>query len=1215
MLAAPRPGGAPSGRRHPATASPPISDHIRSPPHHRTTRLTDLATVLDALDQTRRDTEAGGREAFVRQAGLVLQLARLSAEDEEQAIARVKTIEAGLSVRLTTSADLTEARRLCHAAAARLRAAPWFDALLTQWPAPVAHEVRALADTLDGHGRGGVPSPEGALLQLRDTGEAMLKLPASILARRLITLGGPDAHTMRVMVAKASGGNWNDLARTAAERLSQTEPNGPLAGLARLFSNGHRFRAALESLAAARNQYLGHGAMRANPAETAALVAWYAARGPGDPLPQGVRDRPVPLLDGLAAACAENPWEGLRLQAQDGEDVIDLTGAAALDAWRGDPRHHDHGGRVLPVRLTGPGLVLDLGPMVAARVCQECGRRDVFFYDSAERGRHWRSWFLDYANGHRGRINDSDDPGLRAEFAAIGEAIPPQSPAERLTSGAAMLHLDRMRIDQRYQSPGHLRDPLAAFIAGHDRGVFWLQAPAHVGKTTFAQGLAGLLPEEPIAAPRGPEDTALGGGVGVVAFFCRQEFRENQAAFLQGLAGDLRAALGIPERANQLLPTPAEVLNAQDRPAAFVAWLDRWRALSPRPDPRLLVIVDGLDEAVEPRPEEDDPAGEPRVDGSILLLLPRAADLTPGLYVLLTSRPVVAEQASDQAPSWLGPALAGPLTGGVSGIHEGRLDDPGYLALLREYATVNLGALAAVTRVAALIEQADSRFSLFSLLIGQLRVLTADEVAALGSGTEIYSRFIAGLETRFGAKLAADLLGVLAGLAAADLAHARTFNPDTAPRDAMTGAPLVDAATGLPLDVLPVLWPGVSIGLLAETALLDEPADAAGRRYGVALMEALLLLQGALWIWRGGSGVARYRLGLKGFAPALAEHAASSAAVARATARMVSLGLDAVETLHADMVAETNPEPDAEHRLREVFPLLPALVDQAGSDPQRHRYATVPLCDVAQWIEARHGTQIAASARQVTWYNTLIACLHHGGGPADGAPTRDNDLASAFMNRGVAKQSAPGFGAAAAIADYDRAIALREALRDTMGADWPIPWRNDLAGAFVNRGNAKQDTPGFGAAAAIADYDRAVALMETLRDSLGADWPIPWRNDLANAFMNRGNAKQSAPGFGAAAAIGDYDRAIALREALRDTLGADWPIPWRNDLARAYVNRGIASGDKADFARALTLWDALRVLLRDQFPPPWEDAPAFARRMLAGEAGRRPGWWRRLWNR
>jgi len=502
--------------------------------------LADLFRRLDELPARQAD-----RDSFFLDAGRLLHLANLSPEDEQTARARIHELADDLSSHLITSQDLARAARICRTTAQRLRTAPWFEDLLTNWPGPIAHEVRTLANMLDGTGRKGRPTPEGALAQLRDTGEAMLKLPACILARRLIQLGGPDANEMRVLIAKVRGGEWNALARTAAPKLQKTGEAGALTGIADLFARGHKYRSALEDLSTARNRYLGHGALRPNPAETASLVAWHVARTSGDPRPIGADFTPTTLLDGLAAAVDAHPWHGLRLEALDGLLAIDLTGAASLDHWQQDPRHTHHHNRELPVRLVGPGLDLPLGPLVAARICRECGHRDVFFYDSAERSRAWKTYFLDYVRGHRSTYSTEEDPVLHAEFAAIGEAAPPPRPDDRMTSGAAMLHLDRLRIEHRYQSPPHLRQKLHAFIAGHDRGVFWLQAPAHVGKTTFAQALSGRfgLPEGPIAPAREPGDLALGGGTGVVAFFCKQEFRENRAAFLNGVAGGILGAL------------------------------------------------------------------------------------------------------------------------------------------------------------------------------------------------------------------------------------------------------------------------------------------------------------------------------------------------------------------------------------------------------------------------------------------------------------------------------------------------------------------------------------------------------------------------------------------------------------------------------------------------------------------------------------------------
>jgi tetratricopeptide (TPR) repeat protein len=210
----------------------------------------------------------------------------------------------------------------------------------------------------------------------------------------------------------------------------------------------------------------------------------------------------------------------------------------------------------------------------------------------------------------------------------------------------------------------------------------------------------------------------------------------------------------------------------------------------------------------------------------------------------------------------------------------------------------------------------------------------------------------------------------------------------------------------------------------------------------------------------------------------------------------------------------------------------------------------------ALWRRAQALSTLGQMNRALGAHDQAISAAERAAAAEPDNVERRAELATAFTNRGVTKQSAPGHGPAAAIADYDRAIELRQALRDALGDDWPVPWRNDLAGAFMNRGAAKLAAPGHGPAAAIADFDRAIELRQALRDALGDDWPVPCRNDLADAFGNRGVAKLAAPGHGPAAAIADFDPAIALMQALGD----DCPIQWRNDLAAAFEPRHCQGG-------------------------------------------------------
>ena len=245
-----------------------------------------------------------------------------------------------------------------------------------------------------------------------------------------------------------------------------------------------------------------------------------------------------------------------------------------------------------------------------------------------------------------------------------------------------------------------------------------------------------------------------------------------------------------------------------------------------------------------------------------------------------------------------------------------------------------------------------------------------------------------------------------------------------------------------------------------------------------------------------------------------------------------------------------------------------------------------------------------ASAMRLCALGTAAWRLCKPDGDAD--PTPPNMLAAWYSQRGVYRSSVNQL--AEAIDDYGRAIALMEDLRELLGAQWPPAFRNDLAAAYMNRGVAHQNSNAL--AEAIDDYGRAIALMEGLRELLGAQWPPAFRNDLAAAYMNRGNAHQR--GNALAEAIDDSGRAIALREGLRELLGAQWPPAFRNDLAAAYMNRGVAHQNSYalaeaidDFGRAIALMEDLRELLGAQWPPAFRNdlAAAYLNRGNAHQSG------------
>lgn len=1112
--------------------------------------------IAKTFEINRDDSEAFDRAAHAM-LGKAL-LAGLPLEAGKRADMRIRELAQTIPVKLISSKEVSEATDICRQTAQRLKAGPGFAELIRTWPAPIAHEIRELVRILDGDGSN-APSPEAALMQLRDVTEMLVKLPASVLVSRLLELGGADANEMRQRLSKVSGGAWIDLARTAAERLQLIEPAGPYAKLAALFADGkdsrnndRRYRDAVAALWEARNTYLGHGAMRQNRKETAEIVRWVAVGQTGDANPLRDQRPKSTLFDVFEIGQQAHPWADLRLEAlaEDGS-TIDLTGGFSLDRWLEDPRHVHHNDRALVIRLVQDnGVVLKLSPLVAARICRECGKRDVFFFDAVYDRKKWQVDFLDYGRGHKSRFKGHEAADIKGELLKLAEIqrddVPPVVADGSLESGAAIAGLDRLRVDLRYLSPAYLREPFTSYLKQHDRGIYWLQAPAHIGKTMFVLGLSDeRLNDDPIHSKLHRH-----AGGGIAAFLCKREYREGGwRAFLNYLSERLRFALDLRSDLNAEFPEPNEVIRAVDKRRAFVAWLDKWRTLTGRADRPLLIVIDGLDEADPPS------SGESLID-----LLPKASELTPGLYFLLTSRRI----GDADCPPWLGPAIE-PL---ASQSRRLDLNDKKYLDLLSDYVFKELDPKAldpSTTRhkkiekeIEGWLDQADSRFSFLSFIVEQVRGgEPLDTLGKYGKDEQMYDHFIDTLEVRYGPKRGDVLLDVLASLAAAEMAHAWIFGE---------GA-VRDEATGGILEPLPSDWLGLDLKVLAAATALDERQSDGSLALSISFIEVLIVLQGSLRVWRGQQRDTRYGLGLKDFANRFKSRRPE--AVRRASLWLATLCLQAVEMFSEE------PTIVAEDTLRSLFPLLPGLVELSGDQHLREEFAQLPVIESAFGIASKY----ERASWKITWFSAILAALAHGAGEAHGDVDGKSNFAAAYGYRGAEKVYTLGYGPTAAIADFNEAIALLEARYLMQRADLPANLLMFLFDAYANRGNAKRSARGFTEADAIVDFDRAIALFE------GVDaqkFGMYFAGALTHIYNVRGNSKKNAPEYGLGAALTDYDLAIALQEALCEAMGDEWPINWRKDLANAYKYRGDAKAAQpdcrstdavADYDRAIALFN------------------------------------------
>jgi tetratricopeptide (TPR) repeat protein len=216
-------------------------------------------------------------------------------------------------------------------------------------------------------------------------------------------------------------------------------------------------------------------------------------------------------------------------------------------------------------------------------------------------------------------------------------------------------------------------------------------------------------------------------------------------------------------------------------------------------------------------------------------------------------------------------------------------------------------------------------------------------------------------------------------------------------------------------------------------------------------------------------------------------------------------------------------------------------------------------------------------------------------------PSLRNDLAGTYMNRGNAHTNAGDI--AEAVADYGRAAQIMEGLRSLLEptGQWTPSLRNDLAATYMNRGNAHLDVGDI--AEAVLDYGRAAQIRKGIRNLLEptGQWTPSLRNDLAGTYMNRGNAHSEAGNI--AEAVADYGRAAQIMEGIQSLLEptGQWTPPLRNALAGTYMNRGNAHSEAgniaeavADYGRAAQIMEGIRSLLEPtgQWTPSLRDSLA-----------------------
>ncbi|MDG4558145.1 MAG: hypothetical protein P9F19_12275, partial [Candidatus Contendobacter sp.] len=1097
----------------------------------------------------------------------------------------------------------------CRALAERI---DWSPIILERWPTPLAFEYWRLREEL---ARGQMLA---AMVQLKDCTEVLVKLVVSIAGRLLIEHGGPrqqhDARWFLLNRKPPPLGDWVNEGVKLIEQAYQLNKDDwrPWASVLGLLSKSGRkpqptaLWQKLEKLVAWRNRELGHGALRLDMLD----------------LTKDLDKRMTAFNAGLARH--EAAWDGITLAVSlDPDRTLAFTGHAALEAAQPALLESVGNHALAPLRLDRDGHTLWLGPYVCLR--RHSRDAEVGCYVLNKRiGKRSQALLnlLDYRTGDTATVGRADaEPSLVMELDSLPEEANANggedAPVGDLGDDEVRDFLDGISFQREYVAPDYLRHAVRVFLdpTVRDRGLFWLCGPADVGKTLFAYGLATHGAISKVLGKK-HQPAPLWDDLETIVVTIRREYRYTVPA----LSSDVLVALKR-SASDKFLDLGFCLKGEPDRPGAFCAWLGRIRDEATRynPSARFLLVLDGLDELP--------PLDETVEGGSMVDLLPPADRLPERVFLLLTSRGRDPARPADDCPMAVYTALERAVAASTDALRARYALDPqtnaDYRAVLRTFFEQRLTALyPQETERAALfervLEHGEHRFkalSYFTALLASGAIGPAD-LAELSA--EPLQQHLAALETWEPPRKFALVRRILLELAAAEQAHR------------------AEIALMEPAPVIERQWLGLDLLELARR--VGHPATRP-RELDPRFLTALYSVRELIRSYRGGAATtSRFALGLKGMVEqlevldgwstaetllrlaneALGDYQAANDATAETTtliraggsvAALVAGGLrlscwDAVKDVYWACIdrAETYRE-----QARTVEALRLAITAQAlaelaahPDEPEERRtelknHAAGTKMTRGNVRQARGELDIALSDYDaaIKLREALRAELEPAGRWEVGLR---NDLATAYMNRGNAKLDASGHGPGAALSDYDAAIKLMEALRAELepAGRWEVGLRNDLAKAYSNRGLAKQDASGHGPGAALSDYDAAIKLMDALRAELepAGRWEVGLRNALANAYMNCGNAKQDASGHGPGAALNDYDAAIKLMEALRAELepAGRWEVGLRNALAAAYMNRGTAKLDASGHGpgAALNDYDAaikLREALRAELEP------------------------------
>ncbi|MGC9185642.1 MAG: hypothetical protein ACP5GC_09375, partial [Thiomonas sp.] len=593
--------------------------------------------------------------------------------------------------------------------------ASWVQPIIDTWPAPIAFTYALLRRTL----REG--KIDASAMVLKDFAELLARFSALAMICDVLQNGPADKQTealTKLFAKPLSMGDWVNLADTWAKWLEaapQRDQPWLTRPIAQMWREGKN-QTALNKLMAGtmvrwRNEVIGHGVRGDDLGELMDQLEEFLGR----PGASNLHDALRPYQDlGRAIVLIDEKDRPLT-----GEALIHDEGAGRHPLGPSRPLFLQH-----PQR---PESKLPLRAFLAVRHCQVCGQVETFHFDSARPKKLIPDFrVLNYERGHALSLPGGADKDLLQDFRRINrpvELADVDFDSEALPRAVVDL-LDEASISRGYISPAYLRNALSTYIEAQREqgrgGLYWLRAPAHVGKSTFVSGL------DPAYAEQFKESPLIA-NLAVAVFYIRREYQYHLAQFADALRDKIKEALRITA-GSKTLPT----LDIDPpTPKKFVEFLQSFQLHGGRP---LLVVIDGLDELADEHP-------------NILDLLPAAQDMPRDVFLLLTSRPL------PDCPAWMQQTLRSWMD--APGREIG-LTDTDYRALLARYAQDQLGnkkaRLDLERLVSKLMDASDARFLYFRFLVDRLAEgdLKVDDLDTLTRPENLLPQYIQALRTRYG---------------------------------------------------------------------------------------------------------------------------------------------------------------------------------------------------------------------------------------------------------------------------------------------------------------------------------------------------------------------------------------------------------------------------------------------------------------------------------